>query len=173
MSTGDQGRFREACRRFATGVTAVTGATPSGEIAALTVNSFTSVSLDPMQVLVCLAHRSPASPLLCASPRIAVHVLTDQQEDIARRLATTGLTGPDRLAGLAWTTGPAGEPLLTGAAARFSGPLVRRIDSGDHAIVVIEVDDVELGTPGDSALLFAGGRFMSMADMACGQVQSG
>lgn len=159
---GQQRLFRDACGRFATGVTAVTGAAATGELAALTVNSFTSVSLDPMRVLICVAHRSPSFAILAASPRIAVHVLSDEQEEVARRLATAGLSGAERLGQLPWTPGPAGEPLLAGAAARLAGPVVQRVDSGDHAILVIEVDDIELGTPGEAALLFLSGRLMTV-----------
>jgi flavin reductase (DIM6/NTAB) family NADH-FMN oxidoreductase RutF len=164
MTTTDRERrlFRAACGRFATGVTAVTGAAVTGDLAALTVNSFASVSLDPMRVLICVAHRSPSFAILTASPRIAVHVLSDEQEEIARRLATTGLSGAERLAQLPWTPGPAGEPLLKGAAARLAGPIVQCVDSGDHTIVVIEVDDIHLEAPGSAALVFIAGRLTTV-----------
>jgi flavin reductase (DIM6/NTAB) family NADH-FMN oxidoreductase RutF len=158
----EQRRFRDACGRFVTGVTAVTGATAAGELAALTVNSFTSVSLDPMRVLVCVAHRSPAFTALTTSARIAIHILSEDQEEIARRLATAGLTGAERLDHLAWTPGPAGEPLLADVAARLAGPIVQCVDSGDHAIVVIEVDDIELGAARGTAMAFWGGRFLTV-----------
>ena len=162
MTDREQRLFRDACGRFATGVTAVTGAGVTGELAALTVNSFTSVSLDPMRVLICVARRSSSFRILTASPRVAVHVLSDEQEEVARRLATAGLSGAERLSQLPWTPGPAGEPLLAGAAARLAGPVVQCVDSGDHAIVVIEVDDVHVGTPGESALVFLSGRLMTV-----------
>ncbi len=160
--TTPQQSFREACGRFATGVTAVTGIGPDGELAALTVNSFTSVSLDPMQVLVCVGHRSSAYPILTASPRLAVHVLADDQEEVARRLATAGLTAAQRLAELDWSPGPCGEPLLSGAAARLAGPLVTHLDSGDHGILVIGVDDVEVGEMRRAAMVFHAGRFHTL-----------
>ena len=164
MTITDQERrlFRDACGRFATGVTAVTGAAVTGELAALTVNSFTSVSLDPMR-LSGVAQRSPSHPILIASPRIAVHVLSDEQEEVARRLATAGLNGAERLDQLPWTPGPAGEPLLVGATARLAGPIVQCVDSGDHAILVIEVDDIQLGASAETALVFLSGRFTTIA----------
>ena len=163
MSDAGQRLFRDACARFATGVTAVTGATPAGELAAITVNSFASVSLDPARVLVCIAHRSSAFPVLSASSRIAVHVLTDEQEEVARRLATAGLSAAERLTDVPWRPGAAGEPLLAGVAARLAGPVVQRVDSGDHVIVVLDVDDLELGPLGEAALVFVGGRFRTVS----------
>jgi len=157
----EQRVFRDACGRFATGITAVTGVGPDGVLAAITVNSFASVSLDPMQVLFCIGHRSSAYGTLTAAERVAIHVLADDQEEVARLLATAGLSGADRLADLDWTPGRCGEPLLAGTAARFAGPVVQRVDSGDHGIFVVEVDDVELGEPRDSAMIFLAGRFQT------------
>lgn len=154
-----QRAFRDACGRFATGITAVTGVDPDGALAALTVNSFTSVSLDPMRVLFCIGERSSAYPILARADRVAVHVLADDQEEVARRLATAGLSGQERLADLEWTPGRSGEPLLAGAAARFAGPVVQRLASGDHGIFVVGVDDVALGDDRDSAMIFLSGRF--------------
>lgn len=161
MTEVEQRLFRDACGRFATGVTAVTGFDGS-EYAAITVNSFTSVSLDPMQVLVCIGHRSSAFAVLSASARVAVHVLAEDQQEVARRLATAGLTGAERLAELDWTAGRCGEPLLAGAAARFAGPVVHSFDSGDHGVLVIGVDDVALGTARDAAMVFLAGRFHTL-----------
>ncbi|MDX6739457.1 flavin reductase family protein [Actinocorallia sp. A-T 12471] len=151
--------FRRACAQFATGVTAVTAADPGGGVAALAVNSFASVSLDPAQILVCVGVGTSSYPVVAASERLAVHVLAADQEALAKRLATSGLTGAQRLADVAWTPGPGGEPLLPGTAARLAGPVTRRLHSGDHVILIIEVDHVENGDDTSSALAFHRGAF--------------
>ncbi|ROO85795.1 4-hydroxyphenylacetate 3-monooxygenase reductase component [Actinocorallia herbida] len=151
--------FRRACGQFATGVTAVTAADPADTIAALAVNSFTSVSLDPAQVLVCVGVTTSSYPVVSRAARLAVHVLAADQEALAKRLATSGLTGAERLADVAWTPGPGGEPLLAGTAARLAGTVSRRVPSGDHLILIVDVDHVENGAADSGALAFHRGTF--------------
>ncbi len=154
--------FRTACSRFATGVTAVTAIDASGEVAALTVNSFTSVSLDPPQVLVCIAHTSSSFRVMSKAERLAVHILSESQEEIARRLATAGLTGEERLAEIGWAPGPGNEPHLSDVASRLAGRVVNRLDSGDHLILLVEVDHVEVGAETGVSLVFVAGRFLTI-----------
>ncbi len=151
--------FRQACSQFATGVTAVTAVDASGAVAALAVNSFTSVSLDPAQVLVCIGVGTSSYPVLSRAERLAVHVLAAEQGELARRLATSGLSGEERLAGVPWRAGEGGEPLLPGAAACFAGPITQRVPSGDHLIFIVEVDHVENGDAGSGALTYHRGSF--------------
>jgi flavin reductase (DIM6/NTAB) family NADH-FMN oxidoreductase RutF len=157
----DSAEFRQVCGHFPTGVTAVTAITPEGTTAALTVNSFTSVSLEPPQVLFCLAASSSSFETLMAAHRVAVHILRQDQEDVARRFATSGLTGADKLAGIAWTPGPGGVPLLPDPTAVLSGRIGQRLTSGDHVIVLVEVDHVEHKPSPLPALSFYRGRFVS------------
>lgn len=155
----DSDAFRQVCGNFPTGVTAVTACTADGQVAALTVNSFTSVSLDPAQVLFCLATKSSSFPTLVAAKRIAVHVLGQDQEDIARRFATSGLSGADKLEGVAWAHGPDGVPLIPGTPAVLAGRTDQTITSGDHVIFFIDIDHVALKDSPVPALAFYRGRF--------------
>lgn len=155
-------RFRTACGMFATGVTAVTAIDAHGELAALTVNSFTSVSMDPQQILVCIAFQSSSYPVLSTAERLAVHVLTDGQEEIARRLATAGLSGAERLSEVGWLPGPGKEPHISHVAARLAGRVSNRVDSGDHVIIVVDVDHVETGDGQGASLVFLSGRFVTV-----------
>jgi len=159
MSRVDTARFRQACSQFATGVTAVTAAGPGGEVAALAVNSFTSVSLEPAQVLVCIGTATSSYPIVSAAERLAVHVLAAEQGGLARRLATSGLTGEERLAGVPWRPGEGGEPLIPGAAACLAGPVVRRVRSGDHLILIVEIDHVETDGTEPGVLAYHRGAF--------------
>ncbi|MGB0099012.1 MAG: flavin reductase family protein [Nocardioides sp.] len=157
----DSAEFRQVCGQFPTGVTAVTAVAPDGRLAALTVNSFTSVSLDPAKVLFCLATTSSSFHVLSEAERIAIHILREDQEDIARRFATSGLTGEDKVSGIAWEEGPDGVPLLPDCCAVLAGKPDQIITSGDHVIILIDVDHAEHKTSPLPALSFYRGRFAS------------
>ncbi|MBO2447811.1 flavin reductase family protein [Actinomadura barringtoniae] len=155
----DSTQFRRVCGHFPTGVTAVTARTADGRVAALTVNSFTSVSLDPAKVLFCLAHSSSSFQTLTDAERIAIHILSQEQEDVARRFATSGLSGEERLGGVGWTPGPGGVPLLPETPAILAGHPAEIITSGDHVIILVAVDHVHLKPSETPALSFYQGRF--------------
>lgn len=159
----DSGVFRKVCGHFPTGVTAVTAVTADGAVAALTVNSFTSVSLDPPKVLFCLATSSSSFKVLVEASRIAIHILSQDQEDVARRFATSGLSGPDKLDGVAWEAGPDGVPLLARTPAVLAGRRDEIITSGDHVIILLDVDHVALAASDVPALSFYRGRFVAPA----------
>jgi len=130
--TVDTDLFRALLRRHAAGVAVVTapGEPPTG----FTATSFTSVSLDPPLVSFCLARTASAWPAVAAAETVAVHVLGREQEHVARIFATSGI---DRFAAhRAWRTGPGGVPLLDGVLARVICRVVRRVEAGDHSIVL-------------------------------------
>ncbi|WP_433088490.1 flavin reductase family protein [Dactylosporangium sp. CA-052675] len=163
----DSAEFRQVCGHFPTGVTAVTAVATDGAVAALTVNSFTSVSLTPPKVLFCVATSSSSFRVLMESQRIAIHILSQEQEDVARRFATSGLTGPEKLDGVAWVAGPDGVPLLPATPAVLAGRRDEVITSGDHVIVLLDIDHVHLKASRVPALSFYRGRFVAPnADVA-------
>ena len=147
--------FRAALGMFATGVTIVTARTGQGELIGLTANSFNSVSLDPPLVLWSLARAAGSLPSFSTGSHYAINILAADQRDLAERFA---LKGADRWAGVAFTEGAGGAPLLTGAAASFECFNRSRYEEGDHVIFVGEVErcDHRLGA---SPLLFHGGQF--------------
>ncbi|WP_433528415.1 flavin reductase family protein [Micromonospora sp. CA-263727] len=157
----DSTQFRQVCGHFPTGVTAVTAVTARGVVAALTVNSFTSVSLRPAKVLFCVISSSSSFPILMESERIAIHILGQDQEDVARRFATSGLTGAQKLDGISWVPGPDGVPLLPRTPAILAGRRDEVITSGDHVIVVLDIDHVHLKPSNVPALSFYRGRFVA------------
>jgi flavin reductase (DIM6/NTAB) family NADH-FMN oxidoreductase RutF len=124
--------FRALLRRHAAAVVVITA--PGEPPAGFTATSFTSVSLDPPLVSFCLAHTASAWPAVAAADTVAVHVLTQEQEHVARTFATRGI---DRFAVHgAWQPGPGGVPLLDGVLARIVCRVVRRVEAGDHSIVL-------------------------------------
>jgi len=86
----DPDTFRAALGRFATGVTVITAVGEDGEDHGMTVSAFSSVSLQPPLVLVCIGHEASMYDLLLGARHFAVNVLSAGQEALARRFAETG-----------------------------------------------------------------------------------
>ena len=145
--------LREALGRFATGVALVTAA-PEGELTGLVVNSLTSVSLEPPLILFCASRSSITWSRMRRAGRFAVNVLGRDSEAFVARAAPPGA---DRFAGVAWTPGRGGAPLLTGALASLECEIAGEHPGGDHWIVVGRVDDVHLPPAGDPLVFFEGG----------------
>lgn len=125
--------LRRIAGHFPTGVAVVT-ARLAGVPCGLTVNSFTTVSLDPPLVLVCIARHARAHPCLAQARRFGVNVLAEDQEDLARLFAS--LT-EDKFAGIAYGLSPGGAPLLEGSHAWLDCEEVARHEGGrTHDIVV-------------------------------------
>lgn len=146
--------FRAALGSFATGVTVITTCGADGLPAGVTANSFNSVSLDPPMVLWSLARTSRALGAFLQANHFAVHVLGEDQQDLAMRFASSG---EDKFAGLDCPAGAGGVPLLADCAARFECRTAHQYDGGDHVILVGKVDAFE-STP-KRPLLFHQGRF--------------
>jgi flavin reductase (DIM6/NTAB) family NADH-FMN oxidoreductase RutF len=128
--------FRAACARFATGITIVTCLDGEGRPHGLTVNSFTSVSLDPPLVLVSIDLRHAILGHFLACPWFAVNVLAENQEDLSHRFSSVS---ENRFIDVDWHSGESGMPLLAGVLAHFECAAVRHIEIGDHAVLVGEV----------------------------------
>jgi flavin reductase len=150
--------LRRAFATFATGVTVVTsgGPVPHG----MTANSFTSVSLDPPLVLVCVGRNTIMHQSLRVAGCFGVSVLAAGQEALARRFADSlRPLGYDEFEAVPSFRGPVtGVPLLSGSIARFECELWRSYDGGDHSIFVGRLLAVE-GPLGDDVLLFYRARF--------------
>ncbi len=126
--------FRSLLRRHAAAVVVITA--PGSPPAGFTATSFTSVSLDPPLVSFCLAHTASAWPAVEAAKTVAVHVLTHEQEHVARTFSTRNI---DRFAAHgAWHEGPGGVPLLDGVLATIVCRVTQRVEAGDHTIVLAE-----------------------------------
>ncbi len=144
--------FRECIGAFATGVTVVTsrvGPTAAG----MTLNSFTSVSLDPLLVLVSLAHGTRTLEAVRRSDRYAVNVLHRRQRDVALAFARPGASFP---AGVT-VVDPAGYVVVRHALAVLRCHVFDIVAAGDHDLVLGEVVDFE-GSGGEP-LIFHRGAF--------------
>ncbi|WP_066376113.1 flavin reductase family protein [Herbidospora mongoliensis] len=144
--------LREAFGQFATGVAVITTVTDDGERAGVTVNSFTSVSLDPPLVLWCLSNRAPSASIFLRAGRFAANVLAADQDHLSRRFATPSA---DKFAGVELLGTPL--PILAGALASFVCRTERVYDGGDHHIFVGEVERYQRGA--GEPLVFHSGRY--------------
>lgn len=132
----DREAFREACARYATGVTVATVIGTDGRPQGLTANSFSSVSWNPPLVLICVDHRATVHEHFYASDSFAINVLGESQRELSVRFASPGA---ERFRDLPWTKGITGAPLIEGALAHLDCRTTHRHVAGDHTIFVGEV----------------------------------
>lgn len=142
MSNTDLRTLRDAFGAFLTGVTVVTTIDKSGSPRGFTANSFTSVSLDPPLLLVCLAKSSSGLATFQSAERFAVNILSEEQEEVSRTFAKPV---EDRFAAVNWRPGPYGSPVFDGASAWFDCAVHDCVDAGDHLILVGRVEAFENG----------------------------
>ncbi|GBD22916.1 p-hydroxyphenylacetate 3-hydroxylase, reductase component [bacterium HR29] len=133
--TVDAAAFREAMARFASGVTVVTARSArDGRLAGFTASAFSSLSLDPPLVLVCLDRRADSYRVFSEAEAMAVSVLAHGQHDLALHFASKGI---DKFSGRALERGEAtGLPLIPGALAHIECAMHDRLEGGDHVILV-------------------------------------
>lgn len=136
MTPHDTRALRNAFGSFMTGVTVVTAHDAVGTPLGFTANSFTSVSLDPPMVLVCLANSSRNYGALVAASGFAVNILAEDQIDISNTFARPV---EDRFATVDWRAGPHGAPILNGVSAWFDCKMHKTVDAGDHVILIGKV----------------------------------
>jgi flavin reductase (DIM6/NTAB) family NADH-FMN oxidoreductase RutF len=150
----DPSDFRRALAQFASGVTAVTTRDGSGRPLGLTVTAFSSVSLDPPLVLVCVDERSETHAGFRDSGLFGVSVLAEDQEDVSRRFAWSG---PAKFETTGLVAGSTGVPLVAGALAHLECRVVAAHTAGDHTIYVGEI--VALSTRAGRPLVYNQGRY--------------
>jgi len=149
----DPGLFRRVLGQYPTGVCVVTAPDPAGPVG-MAVGSFTSVSLDPPLVAFLPDKRSKSWPKIRSSGRFCVNVLAEDQEDVCRVFATSGV---DRFASVEWEVSPRGLPVLSGATAWIECELDAVYEAGDHYIAIGRVLELDVARPSLPLLFFQGG----------------
>ncbi|GII93125.1 flavin reductase family protein [Sinosporangium siamense] len=153
-----QDAFRRVVGRFATGVTVITTRL-DGVDHAMTVNSFTSVSLDPLLVLFCPDRRSRFHDVVLKAGVWGVSVLADTMESASSEFARRGRDLSRPLEGYGYRRGSLGVALLDGAVATLACRTSAVHDGGDHSIVVGSVVEMHSGAAETSPLLYYEGRY--------------
>lgn len=137
MTNFSPNELRRAFGRFPTGVTVVTTRTADGGNVGFTANSFTSVSMDPPLVLVCLDYRATLHEAFCNACGFVINVLSSEQQHTALQFASRI---PDRFEGVAWRPGESGLPVLENSCAHFECALEDIYRAGDHSIFLGRVN---------------------------------
>lgn len=148
----DPRTLRDALGCFATGVTVVT-CLHEGKPAGLTVNSFTSVSLDPPLLLVCIAKNAASAKALTSASHFAINVLQTGQQPASIRFSTRD---EDRFGATPWACGEAGAPILNDSLGVFECERFAAYDGGDHHILVGQVVKASFDAGLDPLLYFRG-----------------
>jgi flavin reductase (DIM6/NTAB) family NADH-FMN oxidoreductase RutF len=128
--------FRRACGRFATGIAVASVADSNGAPHGLTVNSFSSVSLEPPLILICIGHAVTSIGHFRAASHFGLNMLAEDQLELSHRFARKG---EDRFDNLRWHWGKSGAPLLDGVLAQMECAVRQRVPAGDHDIFVAEM----------------------------------
>ena len=162
----DTAALRRALGCFVTGVTVVTARDAGGAPHGFTANSFTSVSLDPPLVLVCVGREVEGLEVYRECEGFAVNMLADSQRTISEMFAADL---PDRFAGVRWREGKYGSPILDGCIACLECAPWQRIEAGDHLVLIGRVLTFERSP--DRPLVFCHGRYVSLSGERAGIVR--
>ena len=154
----DGRELRNAMGLFATGVSIITTKDASGKPFGLTANAFSSLSLDPPMLLICVDKGVDCYACFDESRVFGVNFLSLAQEELSTRFATKGI---EKFEGLSYSVGELGVALLDGALAHFECRVAHAYEGGDHTIYVGEVQ--RLVTMEGDPLLFFQGKYRSLA----------
>ena len=171
MAPIDETAFKRALGNFASGVTVLTVRTPAGADHGMTANAFSSLSMDPPLILVCIQNHNETYQLIQAVGAFAVNILGRDQEERSNRFAGSvmdahGCWQPwpearDRFADLQYTRADAsGAAFLTGCLANIDCTLEALHPGGDHGIFVGRIQQIQLPDDHSKApLLYYGGDY--------------
>lgn len=163
----DTTELRKALGSFVTGVTVVTTIDETGNPRGMTANSFTSVSLDPPLILVCISAHAKSAETFRNCRSFSVNVLRAGAHDIADVFASSR---SDKFECVSWTRGQTGAPRIADSISVLDCRVHRRVPMGDHFLLVGEVDDFEVCV--DQPLAFFRGSYLPLAADQTGRAQS-
>ena len=136
-----QDLFKEALGNYPTGVTIVTTTDENNNPLGLTVNSFASVSLDPLLVLWSIDHKVSSIEAFKNSGKFAIHILSGNQSELCKTFASKNV---DRFASCNWSFSPLELPVIEGAFAVLECETYKTIEAGDHTILIGKVQDIQV-----------------------------
>lgn len=152
--------MKQVNRQFITGVTVVTtmdGDTPKG----LAVNAFSSISLEPPTVMVCVQHTSSTHDVLFRATHLAINILSVEQLDVVGTFASKST---DKFAALEWEPGPHGAaPLLPGSSAQMEVEIRERLRASTHSIFIGRV--VHAAVTDNAPMIYSAGKFFDSNEL--------
>ncbi|MCT2594579.1 flavin reductase family protein [Streptomyces sp. N2-109] len=152
--------MKQVNRQFVTGVTVVTamdGKTPRG----LAVNTFSSISLAPATVMVCVQHTSSTHDCLFRAEHLAINILSTDQLDV---VSTFAGKSDDKFKGLDWETGPFGSPLIARSSAQMEVEIRERLQASTHTIFVCRA--VHAAAFENHPMVYSAGKFFDGGALA-------
>lgn len=151
-------KFRRLMGRFVTGITVIALRTDDGEVAAMTANAVTAVSLDPMMLLCCIRNNSGLLAPLLARGSFSVNILSANQGDISRHYGGQ----KQDVSPAVWLPGEADVPVLSGANATFICNVHSHCKAGDHTVIFGTVQHMAAQETPAPALVFAAGQYRDL-----------
>ncbi|SIT02891.1 flavin reductase family protein [Alicyclobacillus vulcanalis] len=155
-----QQAFRQVLGRFATGVTVISVGGDDGSVHAMTANAFSSLSLDPPLVLICLDKQAKTLRLIRERLRFAINILADDQENLSRLFANQAV---QQTPSFCFSCNNTLSPVLDGALANIDCKLFEEYDGGDHVIIVGEVLSAMMNEDKTKPLCFFKGQYCRLA----------
>ena len=140
MSVSEQD-FKNALKLWASGVTVVTSKSESFGLKGMTATSFSSVSLDPPQILVCINKTADTGDAVLEGKTFAVNILKADQQEISNQFAG-GASQEERFANVVWHEGETGSPVIDDALASLECTVVDQVQAGTHWVIIGEVQAV-------------------------------
>lgn len=153
MTTPDLDLMKQVNRQFVTGVTVVTtmdDETPRG----LAVNAFSSISLEPPTVMVCVQRTSSTHDCLFRARHLAINILSTDQMDV---VSTFAGKAADKFADIAWSPAPYGSPLIAGSSAQMEVEIRERLQASTHTVFVGRVVHAEVTEA--APMVYSAGQF--------------
>ncbi len=150
----DASEFKNALKLWASGVTVVTAQSESQGLKGMTATSFSSVSMEPPQILVCLNQATDTGAVVLEQQQFAVNILSAEQQEVSNQFAG-GSSQEARFASLNWESGENGAPILNDALASLECKVVHTLLAGTHWIIVGEVQKV-ICRSGEPLLYYSG-----------------
>lgn len=145
--------FRQTLGKFASGVTVVTVTDVDGSHHGLTVSAFSSLSLNPPYILICIDKRSSSIPVIERVKAFGVNILASDQQHLSNQFASKR---EDKFTGVSFEKGPLGMPLLDGALANVECSLTQAVDGGDHVIFIGQMESSSLDDLKQPLVYFSG-----------------
>ncbi len=146
--------FKQALQLWASSVAVVTTHSNAEGNQGMTVTAFSSVSMEPPQILVCINEKAETGDTIQNTQHFAVNVLTEAQEAVSNEFAG-GASQQQRFANVAWQVGATGVPILTDALMVLECQVVNKVHAGTHWILIAEVVNTVVST-GQPILYFSG-----------------
>ena len=159
----DGQQLRQVMRRWATGVTVVT-TLADGQTHGITVNSFTSLSLEPTLCLICIDKRARAHEAIRSAGGFVVNLLAAGQEDLSNRFAGRRPDLADPFDGLTMAAAPSGAPVFADVLGYLECSLHAELPGGDHTIYVGRVEHAQATADDRPPLVFFGGRYRALGE---------